>query len=161
MRIERLNFPGLPIIQAILLGGFLLWAMYKVFVEPPHVEQIGDPLEVRGNAIVEIRTPHVLGFEHITIFEDGQAVRIPIPYNNAVDPSRWFTLSQQEQIDIAAFRTEWCQNRLPTLNNSVDDTAFDLAVLCYDHTRKQAQVTEATLPPVLQNILMKIPQLRG
>src|SRR5690348_3912746 len=94
----RLDIPlltKLSVLLFVLFGGFVI---YRLMLPNDQPEHNGDPLDLRGAAIIAIRMPDSLALsQRVTFYEDGSVIRFFVPFNAATSQKTQLVVRADEQ----------------------------------------------------------------
>jgi hypothetical protein len=156
----RLDIPVLTkisVILFVLFGGFV---MYRLMIPSDQPEHNGDPLDLRGTAIIALRMPDSFApSQRVAFYEDGSVIRFFVPYNAATSQKTQLVLRADEQRDVQAFRAQWCATPQQLIQPKPGYPSYDIAVRCGDPHIKQAVLPVEQLPTILREILQRLPVL--
>jgi len=97
----RLDIPvltKLSVLLFVLFGGFVI---YRLMLPSDQPEHNGDPLDLRGAAIIALRMPDSLApSQRVAFYEDGSVIRFFAPYNAATSQKTQLVLRADEQRDV-------------------------------------------------------------
>jgi hypothetical protein len=156
----RLDIPVLikiSVILFVLFGGFVI---YRLVIPSDQPERNGDPLDLRGTTIIVLRMPDSLApSQRVAFYEEGSVIRFFIPFNAATSQKTQLVLSTEEQRGVQAFRARWCATPQQLIQPTTGHPSYDIAVRCDDPHIKQAVIPVEQLPPILRDILQRLPAL--
>jgi len=156
----RLDIPvltKLSVLLFVLFGGFVI---YRLMLPSDQPEHNGDPLDLRGAAIIALRMPDSLApSQRVAFYEDGSVIRFFAPYNAATSQKTQLVLRADEQRDVQTFRAQWCATPQQLIQPKTEYPSYDIAVRCDDPHIKQAVLPVEQLPTILRDILQRLPAL--